>query len=102
MAHSLTEQAEADLDAIWWYIAAQSGSAERARSVVASITERFYFLAENPYAGRARDDDLGPGRRSYAVRRRYVIVYTVTVDNDVLVLRVAHGRQDLKALKGVL
>jgi hypothetical protein len=63
-----------------------------------AITERFYLLSEHPLAGRARDDDLGAGRRSFSVRRRYNIVYAVTADDDVLILRVAHGRQDLGAL----
>jgi len=66
--------------------------------VVSSITERFYLLARHPQAGRARDDDLGPGRRSFPVKRQ-IIVYTI-VDGDVLILRVAHGSRDLKALMG--
>src|SRR4029077_15651864 len=58
----------------------------------------FLFLAENPYAGRARDGDLGPGRRSFPADR-YVIVYRVA-DRDVVILRVAHGSRDIQALRG--
>jgi toxin ParE1/3/4 len=95
MAHRLAEEAEADLDEIWWHIAKASGSVI-AEGVVSSITERFYLLARHPKAGRARDDDLGPGRRSFPVKR-HTIVYTI-VDGDVLILRVAHSSRDLKAL----
>jgi toxin ParE1/3/4 len=98
MAHRLAEQAEADLDDIWWRIANESGSVAIAQDVVACITERFHLLARPPESGRARDEDLGPGRRSFPVKS-YIIVYTV-VDGDVLILRVAHGSRDLKSWMG--
>ena len=59
MAHRLAEEAEADLDEIWWRVATESGSVVTAQEVVSSITERFYLLARHPQAGRVRDDDLG-------------------------------------------
>jgi plasmid stabilization system protein ParE len=46
--------------------------------------------------GRSRDDDFGGGCRSFAVGE-YVIVYDVELE-DVLILRVAHGRRDIEAL----
>jgi plasmid stabilization system protein ParE len=55
-------------------------------------------LAQNPRAGRARDEDLGPGRRSFPADR-YIIVYRVA-GQDVLILRVAHSRRDIEALFG--
>jgi plasmid stabilization system protein ParE len=94
--HRLTRQAEADLDDIWGYLAAESGSDEIADRQTDAITARFYLLANHSYAGRARDDDLGTGRRTFPVDR-YIIVYTVA-RADVLILRVAHSGQDLKAL----
>ena len=48
--------------------------------------------------GRARDEDLGPGCRTVMVGE-YAIVYSVE-DDDVLILRVVHGRRDLKDLFG--
>jgi len=48
--------------------------------------------------GRSRDEDFGLGCRSFAVGE-YVIVYCVEA-NDVLILRVAHGRRDIEALFG--
>jgi plasmid stabilization system protein ParE len=63
MTCRLAKRAETDLADIAYYIARESGSLEVARRVVESVTERFHLLAANPYLGRARDDDLGPGRR---------------------------------------
>ena len=48
--------------------------------------------------GRSREEDFGPGYRSLAVGE-YVIVYCVE-NEDVLVLRVVHGRRQLEALFG--
>jgi toxin ParE1/3/4 len=92
----LARAAEADLDEIAFYVATESGSLDMARQVVESITARFPFLAENPYAGRARDSDFGHGRRSFPVDP-YLIVYRV-VGAAVLILRVVHGRRDLPRL----
>jgi toxin ParE1/3/4 len=47
--------------------------------------------------GRARDD-LRPGLRSFAVGQ-YVIVYTIE-DEDVEVLHVFHGHQDIEGRLG--
>lgn len=96
MAYRLAKRAEADLADIAYYTAKESGSLEVARQLIESITERFHLLAANPYLGRARDDDLGAGRRSFPVNR-YVIVYRVA-GRDVLILRIAHSRRDLEAL----
>ena len=60
--------------------------------------DRFVLLARHPYLGRSRDDDFGTGSRSFSVGE-YVIVYCVE-DDDVLVLRVVHGRRDIEALFG--
>jgi toxin ParE1/3/4 len=98
MAYRLAKRAEADLEDIAYYIAKESGSLEAARRVIESITDRFHLLGANPYAGRARDDDLGPGRRSFPADR-YIIVYRVS-GRDVLILRVAHSSRDIEALFG--
>ena len=98
MAHRLAAQATADLDAIWEYVFTESGNADIADRIIHSITERIYVLARFPHAGRSRDDDLGAGRRSFPARD-YMIVYRLE-GADVLILRVAHGRRDIKALFG--
>ena len=57
------------------------------------------LIASDAYAGRARDDDLGPGRRSFPADR-YIIVYRVS-GRDVLILRVAHSRRDIEAYSAI-
>jgi toxin ParE1/3/4 len=98
MAHGVAPQAEADLDDIWLYVAKESGSMDVATRLIDAITGRFFFLAGFPYVGRARDEDFGTGSRSAPVGE-YVIVYCVE-GQDVLILRVVHGRRDLEALFG--
>jgi toxin ParE1/3/4 len=96
MVHRVAPSAEADLDDIWLYVAKESGSMDVATRLIDSIAERFFFLATFPYVGRARDEDFGPGSRSFPVGE-YVIVYCVD-GNEVLVLGVVHGKRDLEAL----
>lgn len=98
MAHRLAPQAERDLDDIAYYVAMETGSIDVVERFIDSITNRFHLLAHHPKLGRARDDDLGPGTRTFPVGN-YVIVYDV-VGQDVRVLRVAHGPRDLVALFG--
>jgi toxin ParE1/3/4 len=97
MAHRLAPPARAELGHIWTYIARESGSFAAADGVVDAIAERFYLLAQFPYMGRARDD-LQPGLRSFPVGQ-YVIIYTIE-DEDVQILHVFHGRQDIEARLG--
>jgi len=96
MAHLVAPRAETDLDEIWFYVAKESSSTETANRLIDSITERFFLIAGFPNIGRARDEDFGPGSRSFPVGE-YVIVYCA-VEPDVLILRVAHGRRDLDTL----
>jgi toxin ParE1/3/4 len=98
MAHRVAPQAETDLDGIWLYVAKESGSMDVATRLIDAITGRFFLLANFPYVGRARDEDFGAGSRSACVGE-YVIVYCVD-GQDVLILRVVHGRRDLEALFG--
>jgi toxin ParE1/3/4 len=96
MAHRVAPRAERDLDDIWYYVAKESGSIETANRLIDTITDRFFFLAGFPYLGRSRGEDLGVGSRSFAVGE-YIIVYCLEAE-DVLILRVAHGRRDIEAL----
>jgi toxin ParE1/3/4 len=98
VAFRLSKRAEADLEDIAYYIARESGSLDTAKRVIESIMDRIHMLGANPYAGRARDEDLGRGRRSFPADR-YIIVYRVA-GQDVLILRVAHSRRDIEALFG--
>ena len=90
MAHRLAPRA------VWYYLAKESGSIEIANRLIDTLTDRVFMLAGFPYVGRARDDDFGPGCRSVAVGE-HVIVYCLE-NEEVLILRVVHGRRDLDAL----
>jgi toxin ParE1/3/4 len=96
MTHRVALRARADLDEIWLHIARETRSETLADRIVDGITGRFSLLAEYPRLGRARDDDLGRGRRSLPIGD-YVILYQI-VGANVQILRVAHGRRDLPAL----
>jgi toxin ParE1/3/4 len=52
-------------------------------------------LAENPMAGRAREELL-PGLRSFAAGR-YLIFYT-PMDDGITLDRVLHGARDVEAI----
>ncbi len=98
MGHLRTPQADSDLDEIWYYIAIKSRSVEIADRLIDSVTDRFFLLASHPNVGRARDEDLRPGLRSFPVGE-YVIIYRIQ-DEDVLILRVLRGSRNIEALFG--
>jgi toxin ParE1/3/4 len=52
----------------------------------------------HPNLGRARDEDLRPGLRSFPVGE-YVILYRIE-DEDVVILRVLRGSRNMAALFG--
>ena len=98
MSHRVASRAAGELDDIWYYVAEESGSIDVANRLVDSITDRFSPLSSHPYLGRSRNRDFGAGSRSFPVGE-YVIVYCVE-NEDVMILRVAHGRRDIDALFG--
>jgi plasmid stabilization system protein ParE len=65
MGHHLSTRAKSDLDDIWEYLYQQSGSVDIADQQIDEITKRFCLLSRRPRIGRPRDDDLGPGTRSF-------------------------------------
>jgi len=80
------------VDSICAYIAADSGKA--AEELLDRFGAVFEMLVQNPRAGRPRPD-LGQNLRSFPVER-YIIFYT-SVSDGIEVVRVVHGRQDIKA-----
>jgi len=98
MADLRSPQTDSDLDEIWYYVVTKSGSIEIADRLIDSITDRFLLLARHPSIGRARDEDLRPGLRSFPVGE-YLIIYRIQ-DEDVLILRVLRGSQNITALFG--
>lgn len=95
MAHRLSPEAEADLDAIWFYLTTESGYPGTADRLIDAISRRFVLLAAHPHIGR-RHDELRPGLRTFWVGV-YAILYRAEVEN-VLILRVLHGNRDIAAL----
>ena len=92
----LSSEAESELDEIWLYMARASGSVDIANRIVDNITDRFWLLAQHPYLGRRRDDDLNPGLRSLVVEE-YAIIHRIEADGAVLILHILHGRRDITA-----
>ncbi len=95
----LSPEAETELDGIWVHLACESGSIEIATRVVDTIAARFWSLAQQPYMGRRRDDDLGPGLRSFPAGD-YTIIHRIDSEGAVLILHVVHGSRDIGALFG--
>ena len=85
-------QAEIDLTSIWNYVAADNVTA--ADRLLDRFDDAFDMLAEQPHAGRARND-LVPRLRSFPVSS-YVIFYFPLPDG-IEVVRVMSGRQDIDA-----
>jgi toxin ParE1/3/4 len=92
----ISPKAEADLDDIWLYIAEESQSIERAEMFLDRFAALFSRLARNPYLGRRRDN-LRAGYRSFPVDD-YVVFYCLKSADEVLVLRVIHGKRDLEGV----
>jgi len=88
-----TPLAEADLDEIWLFIAADS--IDRADKFIDALTERFVTISRMPRAGRSRSQ-IAEGLRSFSFRN-YIIFYSLT-DDGVVIERVLHGSRDIEAV----
>jgi len=89
----LTEQAEADLDELWAYIAAHNPDA--ADRMVEAVLESSRMHVRFPGMGQNRDD-LGRGLRCFVVSP-YVVFYR-PVEDSIEVLRILHGARDASRL----
>jgi toxin ParE1/3/4 len=85
--------AQADVDAIWDYIARDSS--RNANRFVDRIEQCFGLLAASRRLGVARDD-LRPGLRRFGYAR-YLIYYRL-IRGGIEVVRVVHGARDQRAL----
>ena len=74
MKYRLTRRARRELIEIWTHIADNNEPA--ADRFINLLTSRFRLLAENPRAGRRRDE-LHPGHRSFPVGE-YLILYSIS------------------------
>ncbi|MEO8683401.1 MAG: type II toxin-antitoxin system RelE/ParE family toxin [Devosia sp.] len=91
MRVDLSEKAVADLIAIYDFVAEQASDGIAAR-LIDDIEQRCMRLADAPQGGRSRDD-LGPGLRTIAWRRRVTLFYTIQ-DDLIEVRRVFYAGQD--------
>ena len=82
---NISDQARVNLLEIWTFLAEDNVKA--AESVYDRIRDKIAFLAENPAAGRSRED-LRPGLRSFPVGQ-YLIFY-VPFDKSILISRIVH------------
>lgn len=89
-----TPAASRDIEAIIDYVADVS-SFEAAERLLAKINQKCANLAQFPGMGRQRNE-LAPSSRSFPVDD-YLIFYR-QIDQDVEILRVVSGYQDLSAL----
>ncbi len=84
-------QAEADLNALFDYIAEEAGAAV-AGNFIGRIEAACLTLETSPQRGAPRDDIL-PGLRILVFERRTIIVFKVT-GSIVDIARIFHGGQD--------
>lgn len=82
----ITELAEADLVAIWDYIA--EGSVQAATKFLTELAQKFNFLAENPLLGKGRFEFI-VNLRSFPIQK-YIIFY-FPIQNGVEIYRVLHS-----------
>ena len=88
-------EAEAQLVALYRYIAREA-SPEIADRFTGAIVEHCERLESFPHRGTPRDD-LRPGLRTIAFRRRVTIAYAVDAD-QVAILGIFYGGQDIDAI----
>jgi toxin ParE1/3/4 len=92
----LSLQARADLDAIWLYIAQESGSTKIATRAVDSIADKFGLFSKFPNIGKSHESELRPNVRTFPVNN-YMIFYSVRL-GEIRILRIIHASRDAQAL----
>jgi toxin ParE1/3/4 len=88
-------QAEADLDAIYNYIARASSNFEVAFKFTERLRAACFKLVDFSERGTPRSD-LFPGLRTVGFERNSVIAYFVQ-DDDVVIVNIFHGGRDWEA-----
>ena len=89
--YRLTPRAAADLDAIADYTLERWGVAQL-ENYLRSLNRRFEWLADNPLAGRERND-INPGYRSYP-QGSHIVFYVVS-DEFVDIIGIPHRSMDI-------
>lgn len=94
MGFRLSDDADEDYFAIFRYGVEQFGQ-EQAERYADLLDRAFILLAAHPRAGRERPE-LRDAVRAYPTGS-HMILYVVEDDDDVMVLRIRHGREDWAA-----
>lgn len=92
-----TRRVDEDLKEIYRYTRHTWGRAQAER-YIRGLEQRFRALADHPLSGREREDLQPPGLRSF-VHGSHVVFYQPQ-SYGVLIVRVLHGRQDVRAHLG--
>lgn len=95
MTYRLSGPAREDLWEIWGYIA-EHASLDIADRIVSELHEAMEKLAEMPASGHLRTDLAGEALRFWRVHS-FLIIY-LPESTPLVVVRVLHGAQDVKAL----
>lgn len=90
----LTPEAEAQLDALYVYLAGEASLAIATRYIEA-VLEKIAGLAEFPHRGTPRDD-IQAGMRTIPFRRRLTIAYVASTE-VVRIAGVFYAGQDFEA-----
>lgn len=91
MAYRLTRRAEADVIEIF-VSGAQRFGLEQAEAYHTALERTFELIALHPRLAQERSEIVPPVRIHPS--GAHVIVYTVDANDDVLIVRVRHGRED--------
>lgn len=89
------DEAEADLVALYNYIARATGSFHTAFSFTERLRNACFKLVDFPDSGAPRDD-IKAGLRILTIERRTVITYFVK-SGDVIISNIFHGGRDWEA-----
>jgi len=89
----LTSRALRDLDTIADYSLATWGE-RQTEKYIGELEQRFRWLAQNPQAGRARNE-VGEGYRSYPLGAH--VIFYVIIPEGVAIIGVPHGAMDIEA-----
>jgi toxin ParE1/3/4 len=92
-----TRRADEDLKEVYRYTRRMWGRAQAVR-YIRGLEQRFKALADNPLAGIAREELQPAGLRSF-VHGSHVVFYQQQ-PYGVLIVRVLHGRQDVRTHLG--
>ena len=91
MAYKLTRKAEDDIVEVYLEGYALFGEAQ-AEAYHEALGQVFEFLSDNPRAARERTEITPPVRCH--PHSTHIIIYLVQDNDDVLILRVRHARED--------